>query len=110
MMYALSLGISFGILAAFVNSLEALAIVFVLVTATVIAASTTDLKELEKDKGLLGFVILCAIFTFGVAFYIFQIYADIFVILVSVNVATLAGYVVMKHMPRYNSDIDGSSF
>ena len=108
--YAVSLGISFGIMGAYVNSLEALAIVFVLVTASVVAASIPDLKELERDKGLLGFAILCAIFTFGIAFYTFQIFADVFVVLVTINVATLVGYVVMKHMPRYNSDIERSSF
>ncbi len=101
MVYALNLGISFGILVLFVNNLEALAIVFVLVTASVVVASTTDLKELEKDKGLLGFVILCTLFVIGASYYASFIFGAIFIVLVALNIATLVGYIIMKRMPQY---------
>lgn len=106
MVYALTLGLSFGIMVLFVNSIEALAIVFVLVTADVVAANTSDLKALEKDKGLLVFIILCALFTIGISYYISEVFPDIFVPLVVLNIATLSGYVIMRRMPRYATDTE----
>ena len=106
MVFSLNLGISFAILVLYVSYLEALAIVFVLVTAAVVAASTTDLKELEKDKGLLGFAILCAIFVYGASYYITPFFAYLFYSLVALNVVTLVGYVLMKRMPKYEEEVN----
>jgi hypothetical protein len=104
LLYAFNLGLSFAILVLFINNLDALAVVIVLVTVAVIVASASDLKELEKDKGLLGFAILCAIFVFGVSYYIYQFFVFLFYGLVLIDVATLAGYVVMKRSARYAED------
>lgn len=110
MLYSLSLGLSFGILVVFIGDLEALVIVLILVTAAVVAANTADLRELEKDRGLLVFVILCAFFTIGASYYISQVFVDVFVPLVGLDIAALVGYVLMKRMPRYNSESDERSF
>ena len=104
MVFSASLGLSFGILVLFVNSIEALAIVFVIVTASVVAANTSDLKELEKDRGLLVFIVLCTFFTIGIAYYISQVFSDIFVPLVILDIAVLTGYLVMRRMPRYSDE------
>ena len=110
MVYALSLGLSFGILVVFISNLEALFIVLVLVTSAVVAANTADLRELEKDRGLLFFVILCAFFTIGASYYISQVFADIFVPLVGLDIAALVSYILMRRMHNYNSDSEERSF
>ena len=62
--FSVSLGLSFGILLLFLSSLEAIALVVVLITASIVAASTTDLTTIKEERNLPLIMVTTAVVTF----------------------------------------------
>lgn len=99
--FALNLGLSFAILVLYVGAVEAIALVVVLLTASVVAASREDLTELKNDRRLLIAMIIFAVMVFISAAYFSSPYSpDLFYALIALNFALLGGYVVMRTLRR----------
>lgn len=96
-MFSLSLGMSFGILVLYVSSLLAISLVVVLITASIVAASTNDLTTIRQEKTLpvTMFIVAALVFIFFSLFSSsFSVY--LFYELTAINTVLLAVYALMR--------------
>ena len=95
--FSLSLGMSFGILVLYVSSLIALSLVVVLITASIVAASTNDLTAVRQEKILpiIMFIVAALDFAF---FYLFSSSFSLYLFyeLMAINTVLLVIYALMR--------------
>ncbi len=95
--FSLNLGLSFAILLLYVISFEAIGLVVLLITASIVAASREDLNELRTDRNLIMIIIGSVVVVFLSAAYFSTPYSLIlFYELVTLNAALLIVYVAMR--------------
>lgn len=103
LVFSVSLGMSFGILVLFVSSLAAISLVVVLITATIVAASTADLTTVKQERNLpLIMVTTAAIVFVGVSLYSRSFGQYVFYELFGVNLVILLGYIALRIAARVN--------
>ena len=101
LVFSVSLGMSFGILVLFVSSLQAISLVVVLITATIVAANTTDLTAIKEERNLPLIMVTVAAITF-VGFTVMPniLGSYIFYELFAINVVILFVYIAMRFASR----------
>ncbi len=104
LIFSLNLGLSFSILVLYIGYAEAIILVLLLVTASVVAATREDLTELKSDRNMILIMIGFAVAVFLSAAYFSSPYSyDLFYFLVGLNFALLAAYSVMRMRPKNES-------
>ena len=104
LVFSVSLGLSFGILVLFVSSLQAISLVVVLITATIVASSTTDLTTVKQERNLPLIMVTTAVIVFvGSTVFSDSLGAYIFYELLILNFGILFVYVVMRFADRARS-------
>lgn len=99
--FSVSLGMSFGILVLFLSSLEAISLVVVLITASIVVSSTDDLTTIKEERNLPLIMVTAAVMTFvgvSVESKIFGDYA--FFELFALNLFILLVYIAMRFATR----------
>jgi L-lactate permease len=97
LVFSLNLGLSFAILVLYIGYFEAIILVLLLVTASVVAASREDLTELKSDRNMIFIMIGFAVVVFFAAASFSSPYSlDVFYFLVGSNFALLAIYSLMR--------------
>ena len=92
---------SFAILVLFVSSLQAISLVVVLITATIVAASTTDLTTIKQERNLPFIMVTVAAMTFvGFSVEPSVLGNYIFYELFTINLLILFVYIAMRFAGR----------
>lgn len=88
----------------YVGSAEAIILVLLLVTASVVAASRRDLTELKSNKNMIAIMIGFAVIVFlTAAYFSLPNSYDLFYFLIGSNFALLGAYSVMRVRPKHQS-------
>lgn len=99
--FSVSLGMSFGILVLFLSSVEAIALVVVLITASIVVSSTTDLTTIKEERNLPLIMVTVAVMTFvGVSIESSAFGDYAFFELFVVNIVILLVYIAMRFAAR----------
>jgi heme A synthase len=94
---SLTLGMSFGILVAYISSLTAIVLVVVVITASIVASTTADLTKLKEEKILPALMVIFAIVVAASALLMPAPYNYyLFYELLAVNFGLLIAYVAMR--------------
>jgi hypothetical protein len=97
LVFSLDLGLSFAILVLYISFVEALVLVLVLITATIVAASREDLTEFRSDTTMIAVAVGFAIVVFLTAAYASPAFStNLFYILVLANFGLLALYSILR--------------
>lgn len=92
---------SFGILVLFLSSLEALALTVVLITASIVVSSTTDLTTIKEERNFPLLMVTAAVITFvGVTIDSSAFGSYVFFELFAINWVILFVYVAMRFADR----------
>ena len=95
--FSVSLGMSFGILVLFISSLQAISLVVVLITASVVFSSTNDLTDIRKERNLpLIMVTTAAIVFVAVSLLANSLGVYVFYELLVLNFGILFVYIAMR--------------
>lgn len=96
--FSLDLGLSFAILVLYIPFVESIALVVLLVTASIVAASREDLDELRADKIYIIIIIAFAVIALlSVAFFSPAPFSGyLFYGLIALNFGFLLTYVAMR--------------
>lgn len=95
--FALDMGLSFAVLILYIAFIEAIAIVVLIITASVVAASRDDLTELKSGKIYVAIMILFAILVFfSVAYFSAPFSQNLFYALITLNFGLLSAYIATR--------------
>jgi hypothetical protein len=95
--FSLSLAVSFATLILFVGYAEGIIVSVLFLTVAVVAASTTDLKQLASGKWTFaGLIAVVTALIVGICVSLPQLNSILFMLLVLLNAAALASYFVMR--------------
>gem|GEM_PF-1995304 len=100
--FCVSLSLSFATLILFIASVEALVLMVLLISASVVLASKEDLDELRSDKNLIIFMVLLVATIIGgsTALSPPSDGTELFYVLASLNVVFLGIYVTLRRFAR----------
>ena len=99
--FSISLGMSFGILVLFLSSVEAIALVVVLITASIVVSSTTDLTTIKEERNLPLIMVTAAVMTFVGVSLEYNVFGDYaFFELFAINMLILLVYIAMRLASR----------
>jgi len=104
--FSLDLGLSFAILVLYISLVESTALVVLLITASIVAASKEDLTELRTDKAYIIIIIAFAVIVFlSAAFFSPVPFSGyLFYGLIALNFGLLLTYTAMRRLSsRLNS-------
>jgi len=103
--FSLNLGMSFAILVLYVSSIVALSIVVLLITGSIVAASTGDLTILRQERTLPAIMVIFAVIVFiSVSYLSSPTDVALFYELILINFGFLVAYIFLRLSARKSKD------